>query len=100
VAALSVGAAALALLATGAGLYFSALADYDRLKGDCGSGCAPSTWQDARLRADVGYGFLAAGAAAAVVDGVLWGWRARHGRDARAWIAPIAGPGIAVGGRF
>src|SRR5438093_522671 len=67
-----VGVAAVALLATGAGLLASAGADYDALDRSCAPACNPADWAGVQTRANASYGLLAAGGIVAAADVALW----------------------------
>jgi tetratricopeptide (TPR) repeat protein len=93
-----VGVAALALVATGLGLYFSAGSAFDGLSSSCAPHCDRAQWTGLQAEERAGVGLLAIGGALALVDVVLW--TVRRPRPAHAlWLAP-GRASIAVGARF
>jgi hypothetical protein len=74
-APLGLGLVAVAVAATGAGLWGSARADYDRLNASpCGllGVCQPSSWDGARARERAGYSLVAIAGATAAVSLIVW----------------------------
>jgi tetratricopeptide (TPR) repeat protein len=68
---LALGAAGLAVLAVGFGLYGSVGGDYSQLQQGCAPSCAPSRWSGLQERERAGVGLAIAGGALIVAD-VAW----------------------------
>lgn len=97
-----VAAAAVALGGAGAGLLLWVKSDYDHADATCSPNCKTADVDSMRLRANIGYGLVAAGGAAAVIDVVLWALRARNGSatpERHVWVSPTTN-GIIAGGQF
>ena len=90
-AAIVVGAGALAAFGAAAGLYGSAAADFPARKSYCASlprDCVPSEWSDLSARADAGYALFAVGGALAAADVVLWTLEIRRAHRHYALVTP------------
>lgn len=95
VAAWIVGAGAVALAATGAGVYYSAWPDYTARRSSCQGQCSPESLTQLSDRvhgAEIGAGVLyGLAGAAAVTDVVLWVLSARSPQGARASLELLSG---------
>jgi tetratricopeptide (TPR) repeat protein len=70
---------AVSILAIGAGLYGSAVTDYNAFQDECKLRlCMPSDWRGSEAKQNAGIAFLAIGGAAVVVDVALWAWMLKH----------------------
>jgi hypothetical protein len=97
--AISVGALAVASLASAGAVYGDVASRYARLSDSCGHSCAPSRWHGLQSEAYADYALWAVGGAAAAVDVVLWSLVARRRSSERLRVS-FDGRSLLVGGRF
>jgi hypothetical protein len=88
--ALVLGGAGIALAATGGAFVFSTTRRFSELRDECGTSCAPSSWESQRTLQVVGDILLGVGGAA-IVAGAVWWITGSVGRSSPRAHAPLPG---------